>query len=70
LWFTLIYTIEGPITVVVAMVNICQIYPLFTPAAVIILILSALFFLYARPAITQCKQLDLASKSPVFHAYS
>jgi ATP-binding cassette, subfamily C (CFTR/MRP), member 4 len=66
----MIDTFEGPTSIVVAMVNICQIYPYFIPSAIVILFLGILFFLYARPVIIQCKQLDLRNKNPIFHSYS
>jgi hypothetical protein len=53
--FTLAYLFEGPITVLAAMVNICQIYPYFIPAAVSMLAISVIFFSYSQPAITQTK---------------
>jgi ABC-type bacteriocin/lantibiotic exporter with double-glycine peptidase domain len=65
-----VYNFEGPCSVIVALVNICQIYPYFIPAAVVIMFVSILFFFYARPVITQCKALDLANQNPVFHTYS
>jgi hypothetical protein len=49
---TLFYNFEGPCSVIIALVNICQIYPYFIPAAVVIMVISVFFFFYARPAIT------------------
>lgn len=68
--FPMIDTLEGPTSIVITMVNICQIYPLFIPPAVVILFCSILFFFYSRPAIVQCKQLDLANKNPIFNTYA
>ena len=62
--------LEGPTSMLVAIVNICQIYPLFIPPAVVLLIIGIAFFFYARPVIVQCKQLDLANKNPIFQTYS
>lgn len=66
----LFYNFEAPCSVTIALVNICQIYPFFIPAAVAIMVISVIFFFYARPAITQCKALDLANQNPIFHTYS
>lgn len=68
--WTLMDTFEGPTSIIVAMVNICQIYPYFTPAAVVILFLGVVYFFYARPVIVQVKQLDLRNKNPIFQTYS
>lgn len=67
---TMMDTLEGPTSIVIAIVNICQIYPYFIPPAVVILFCSILFFFYSRPVIVQCKQLDLANKNPIFHTYA
>jgi ABC-type multidrug transport system fused ATPase/permease subunit len=63
-------TLEGPTSMAVAIVNICIIYPFFIPPAVVILACGIIFLFYARPAFAQCRQLDLANKNPIFHAYS
>jgi ATP-binding cassette, subfamily C (CFTR/MRP), member 4 len=68
--YVLIDTIEGPISIMVAMINICQIYPYFIPPVIVIFSLGIIFFLYARSAIIQCKQLDLKNKNPIFQTYS
>lgn len=52
------------------MVNICQIYPYFAPAAVGVLFFGILYFLYAKPVIVQVKQLDLRNKNPIFQTYT
>jgi ABC-type multidrug transport system fused ATPase/permease subunit len=55
--------VEGPIAILVAIFNICQIdYYLIAPA-VIITIFSVFFFIYARPGIILCKLLDLQNKN-------
>jgi ATP-binding cassette subfamily C (CFTR/MRP) protein 4 len=64
------YNFEAPCSVIITLVNICQIYPLFIPAAVGIMLISVLFFFYARPVITQCKALDLTNQDPIFQTYS
>ena len=67
---TFFFDFEAPFSIINAIVNICQIYPFFIPAAVVLLFISILFLFYARPVIIQCKALDLANQSPVFNAYS
>ena len=47
--------LEGPTSIIVAMINICQIYPLFIPPVVVIFFFSILFFFYSRPVIVQSK---------------
>lgn len=67
--FSLIDTLEGPSIIIVAIINICQINIYFLIPASIIFIISLLFFKYARPVISACKQLDLQNKNPIFHFY-
>lgn len=66
----LIDTLEGPTSIVIAMVNIAQIYLYFIPAVVVILLIAILFFNYARAVIVQCKQMDLKNKNPIFQSYT
>ena len=61
---------EGPISGLIAMVNICQIYVFLIPPVIVMLIIGALYFFYFRPVIVQCKQIDLKNKNPIFHCYS
>ena len=68
--FGLIDTVEGPLMILVAIVNLCQINVYFLIAAVAVFVVAVLFFIYGRPAIMGCKQLDLQKKSPIFHFYS
>jgi len=68
--FGLIDALEGPIIILVALANICQINLFFLIPTVIVLFVAISFFKYARPAIMGCKQLDLQKKSPIFHFYS
>lgn len=50
--------------------NICQIDVYFIPPTVVIIVLVLLYFVYAKPAIIQCKQLDLKNKSPIYQFYN
>jgi ATP-binding cassette, subfamily C (CFTR/MRP), member 4 len=68
--FGLIDALEGPIVILVAIVNICQINVYFLIPACILSAVAIGFFVYARPVIMGCKQLDLQKKSPIFHTYS
>ena len=61
---------EGPALSLVALINICILDVFFIPPAIVIVICVFLFFVYARPAIIQCKQRDLKNKSPIFNFYS
>ncbi len=61
---------EGPLSLFIALLNICQINGLMTIPAIIISIISILFFLYARPAIIKTKELSIQAKSPIFHFYN
>lgn len=62
--------IEGPVTVAVAIFSLCHICPTIIFPALIIIPVAILFFLYARPAVLGCKQLDLQNKSPIFNLFS
>ena len=66
----LIDTLEGPTSILIAMVNIAQIYLYFIPAVVVIFVIAIVFFNYARAVIVQCKQMDLKNKNPIFQSYS
>ena len=68
--FGLVDAVEGPIMIIVAIVNLSQINLYFLIAAALVLLIAILFFVYGRPAIMGCKQLDLQKKSPIFHFYS
>ena len=68
--FGLVDAMEGPIIILVAVINICQINLYFIIAGVILLVVAITYFIYARSAIMACKQLDLQKKSPIFHMYS
>lgn len=59
-------TIEGPIIVLIAFVNLCQINLFMIILVVIVTIVGILFFFYSRPAICKCKELELQAKSPIF----
>ena len=62
--------LEGPISLLSAIVNICQIdLFILIPASVVLLLALALFF-YSRPVIIGSKQLDLQNKSPIYHFFS
>lgn len=67
--FACIDALEGPIIILVAIVNMAQInFWILIPAGVI-LVIAIMFFWYARPVISGCKQLDLQNKNPIFHFY-
>ena len=67
--FGLIDTIEGPIIFFVAIVNLSQINLYFLIPVAAVLALAIMFFLYSRPAIHACKQLDLEKKTPIFNFF-
>lgn len=67
---TLIDTFEGPASILVALINVCQIEVYFVAPLVIIAIIAISFFNYAKPVIMQCKLKDLKNKSPIFNFYS
>ena len=69
LYFALIDALEGPVLIIVAIINVCEINIYFLIAATIISIIAICFFNYSRPAISITKQLDLAKKSPIFQFY-
>lgn len=62
--------VEGPILIIVAIVNMIHINAYFAIPAGILGFIALLFFFYSRPAFISCKQLDLQSKGPIFHFYS
>ena len=70
LYFALIDALEGPVLIIVAIINVCEINIYFLIAAAIILIIAIWFFNYAREVIQKCKQLDLQKKTPIFHFFS
>lgn len=61
---------EGPLVLLSAIVNICQIDVFILIPATIVLILALALFFYSRPVIIGSKQLDLQNKSPIFHTFS
>ena len=62
--------VEGPFMIVIALVNLCEINPYFLIPTSVIAAVAIIFFLYARPVILSCKQLDLQKKSPIYHFHS
>ena len=68
--FSLIDMIEGPILVLIAVANLAQIDIRLLIPSVIIFSVGILFFIYSRPAILTCKELDLQNKNPLFHFFS
>ena len=67
---TMIDMFEGPAMCIVALVNVCQMEVFFIPPTIVIIICVFWFFYYARPAIIQCRQIELKNKSPIFNFYS
>ena len=63
-------SMEGSAAIISALINACQISVFFIGPAVVIVIISLLFFRYARPVIISTKQLDLQNKNPIFHCFS
>jgi ATP-binding cassette subfamily C (CFTR/MRP) protein 4 len=61
---------EGPINLLSAIINICQIDVFILIPAGVVLFFSLALFLYSRPVIIGTKQLDLQNKSPIFHFFS
>jgi ATP-binding cassette subfamily C (CFTR/MRP) protein 4 len=68
--FTLIDTLEGPILLLVLLVNVFQILPVFIVPGVANLVFLGFWFFYCKPVIIQTKQLDLRAKSPVFTEFA
>ena len=68
--FGLYEAVEGPFMIVVALINLCEINLFFIIPTVIIAAIVVVFFLYSKPAILACKQLDLQNKSPIYHFQS
>ena len=68
--FALIDALEGPILVVITIVNLTQIDLFFFIPFGIFLVAGVMFFVYIRPVILKCKELDLQNKNPLFHFFS
>lgn len=68
--YLMVFTFDGLIAIIVALINICQIYVYLIPLVVAFMVLAILFFNYCRPAIIACKQLDLKNKAPIFHSFT
>ena len=66
----LIDSIEGPIIIGVALVNMIHISGWFAFPTVLLAIIILVYFFYARPAFIACKQMDLQIKAPIFHFYN
>lgn len=66
----MIDSFEGPIIMVAAVVNICQINLYILIPSSIIMLLAVLFFAYSRSAVIGTKQLDLQNKGPIFNYFS
>ena len=66
LFFPLNYSVEGPIAVGIAIVNIGLINAYIMIPSAIVLIASIAFFKYSRPVIIKCKELDLQTKNSIF----
>lgn len=62
-------SIEGLTTVFVAAITICQISPLLIIPTLLTFIVAITFFNYCRPAIIKTKEVDLHTKSPIFHFF-
>ena len=60
---------EGPISIVIAIANMCQINFIFMIPAGIFFGVAIMFFFYSRPVIIKCKELDLQNKNPIFHFF-
>lgn len=67
---SLIDSLEGPASVIIVMINICQIYPYFIPPAFVLTVIMIMFFHYSREAIVQTKNVDLKNKNPIFQSFS
>ncbi len=50
----------------VAFANLCQINMSMIFLVVVISVIGVLFFMYSRPVITKCKELELQTKSFIF----
>lgn len=69
LFWTSFDSIEGLTTIFVAAINICQISSLLIIPTLIALVAAIVFFNYCRPVIIKAKELDLHTKSPIFHIF-
>lgn len=66
---SLIDSLEGPVSVIIVMINACQVYPYFIPPVIVLMIVVVLFFRYSREVIIQSKNADLKNKNPIFQFY-
>ena len=70
LYFTLTDAVEGPISVVVAILNISLIDIRFIPPALVIMGLIVCFFKYSRLPYVKCKELFLQSSNMMIHFFT
>jgi len=61
---------EGPIAFLVIIINICQINVFLIPACILFLVSIIGYAAYSRPALISSRQLNLKSKTPIFHFFS
>ena len=64
--FSLFELFEGPIYVTIALANLSEINLHFIVPTILFFIAAISFFVYARPVIIKCKEIDLESKNPIF----
>ena len=69
LFFAITEAIEGPISSVIAMINIALVDVRFLPAAVVIFGITICFFNYSRPVYVKCKELFLQSRNLMIHFF-
>jgi len=68
--FSLIVGVEGVLSVLGTMANVCLIDSILIPPALIASVLIIVIYVYSRPVIISCKELDLQSKSPIIHFFN
>lgn len=68
--FAAIDAIEGVFITFIAIIVMCHINPYLIFPSVIVFTAIIAFFVYARPVLISCKQLNFQKKSEIFHCYA
>ena len=69
LFYALTEATEGPISAIIAVINISLIDIRLLPAALVIIGITICFFSYSRPAYIKCKELFLQSRNQMIHFF-
>ena len=69
LFFAITEAVEGPISSVIAIINITLIDVRLLPAALVIFGITICFFNYSKPTYVKCKELFLQSKNLMIHFF-